>query len=321
MDFGRLLTAMVTPFLDNGEVDYAEVKRLAVHLIENGNDSILVCGTTAETPTLTHEEKVNIVKAVKEAVGDRAKIVVGTGTNCTRTTIEATKEMEALGADGILVVEPYYNKPSQEGMYQHFKAVAEATSLPIILYNIPGRCGVNMTPELIARLAQIPNIVAVKEAGGSVEQVSKIRTLVPDDFVIYSGDDSLTLPMMSVGAYGVISVAAHVAGKEIRAMIDAYVAGNVAEAAQWHKKLYPIFKSLFITANPVPVKYALSQVGFGNGKVRLPLVEANDSEKAIVFQTMKDLHLVYAAHRNKNTFANIKRDGATIFGCCVPLSM
>ena len=292
MDFGRLLTAMVTQFLDNGEVDYAEVKRLAVHLIENGNDSILVCGTTAETPTLTHEEKVNIVKAVKEAVGDRAKIVVGTGTNCTRTTIEATKEMEALGADGILVVEPYYNKPSQEGMYQHFKAVAEATSLPIILYNIPGRCGVNMTPELIARLAQIPNIVAVKEAGGSVEQVSKIRTLVPDDFVIYSGDDSLTLPMMSVGAYGVISVAAHVAGKEIRAMIDAYVAGNVAEAAQWHKKLYPIFKSLFITANPVPVKYALSQVGFGNGKVRLPLVEANDSEKAIVFQTMKDLHLV-----------------------------
>ena len=292
MDFGRLLTAMVTPFLDNGEVDYAEVKRLAVHLIENGNDSILVCGTTAETPTLTHEEKVNIVKTVKEAVGERAKIVVGTGTNCTRTTIEATKEMEALGADGILVVEPYYNKPSQEGMYQHFKAVAEATSLPIILYNIPGRCGVNMTPELIARLAQIPNIVAVKEAGGSVEQVSKIRTLVPDDFVIYSGDDSLTLPMMSVGAYGVISVAAHVAGKEIRAMIDAYVAGNVAEAAQWHKKLYPIFKSLFITANPVPVKYALSQVGFGNGKVRLPLVEANDSEKAIVFQTMKDLHLV-----------------------------
>ena len=292
MDFGRLLTAMVTPFLDNGEVDYAEVKRLAVHLIENGNDSILVCGTTAETPTLTHEEKVNIVKTVKEAVGERAKIVVGTGTNCTRTTIEATKEMEALGADGILVVEPYYNKPSQEGMYQHFKAVAEATSLPIILYNIPGRCGVNMTPELIARLAQIPNIVAVKEAGGSVEQVSKIRTLVPDDFVIYSGDDSLTLPMMSVGAYGVISVAAHVAGKEIRAMIDAYVAGNVAEAAQWHKKLYPIFKSLFITANPVPVKYALSQVGFGNGKVRLPLVEANDREKAIVFQTMKDLHLV-----------------------------
>lgn len=292
MDFGRVLTAMVTPFTDNGEVDYEEVKRLAVYLIENGNDSLLVCGTTAETPTLTHDEKVNIVKTVKEAVGDRAKIVVGTGTNCTRTTIEATKEMEALGADGILVVEPYYNKPSQEGLYQHFKAVAEATSLPVILYNIPGRCGINMSPELIARLAQIPNIVAVKEAAGSIEQVSKIKTLVPDDFIIYSGDDSLTLPMMAVGAYGIISVAAHVVGKPIRAMVDAYAAGKVEEAAALHKKLYPIFKSLFITSNPVPVKYALSQVGIGNGRVRLPLVEASDADKAVILQTMKDLDLV-----------------------------
>lgn len=292
MDFGRVLTAMVTPFTDNGEVDYEEVKRLAVYLIENGNDSLLVCGTTAETPTLTHDEKVNIVKTVKEAVGDRAKIVVGTGTNCTRTTIEATKEMEALGADGILVVEPYYNKPSQEGLYQHFKAVAEATTLPVILYNIPGRCGINMSPELIARLAQIPNIVAVKEAAGSIEQVSKIKTLVPDDFIIYSGDDSLTLPMMAVGAYGIISVAAHVVGKPIRAMVDAYAAGKVEEAAALHKKLYPIFKSLFITSNPVPVKYALSQVGIGNGKVRLPLVEASDADKAVILQTMKDLDLV-----------------------------
>ncbi|MGM9526041.1 MAG: 4-hydroxy-tetrahydrodipicolinate synthase [Peptococcaceae bacterium] len=292
MDFGRVLTAMVTPFTDNGEVDYEEVKRLAVYLIENGNDSLLVCGTTAETPTLTHDEKVNIVKTVKEAVGDRAKIVVGTGTNCTRTTIEATKEMEALGADGILVVEPYYNKPSQEGLYQHFKAVAEATSLPVILYNIPGRCGINMSPELIARLAQIPNIVAVKEAAGSIEQVSKIKTLVPDDFIIYSGDDSLTLPMMAVGAYGIISVAAHVVGRPIRAMVDAYAAGKVEEAAALHKKLYPIFKSLFITSNPVPVKYALSQVGIGNGKVRLPLVEASDADKAVILQTMKDLDLV-----------------------------
>lgn len=292
MDFGRVMTAMVTPFLANGEVDYEGVKKLAIHLVENGNDSLVVCGTTAETPTLTHEEKVNIVKAVKEAVGGKAGIIVGTGTNCTRTTIENTKEMEALGVDGVLVVEPYYNKPSQEGLYQHFKAVAEATTLPIILYNIPGRCGINMTPELIARLAQIPNIVAVKEAGGSLEQVSKIKTLVPDDFIIYSGDDSLTLPMMAVGAYGIISVAAHVVGPQVRAMVDAYAAGQVAEAAALHKKLYPIFKSLFITSNPVPVKYALSQVGFGNGKVRLPLVEANDSEKAAVLQTMKDLNLL-----------------------------
>lgn len=292
MNFGRVLTAMVTPFTDNGEVDYAEVKRLAVHLLDNGNDSILVCGTTAETPNLTHDEKLNIVKAVKEAVGDRAPILVGTGTNNTVTTIEATKEMEAAGADGVLVVAPYYNKPSQEGLYQHFKAVAEATSLPVVLYNIPGRCGINMSPELIARLAQVPNIVAVKEAAGSIEQVSQIKQLVDDDFIIYSGDDSLTLPMMAVGGYGIISVAGHVIGKEIHAMVDAYAEGRVAEAQAWHKKLYPMFKNLFITSNPVPVKYALSQVGIGNGKVRLPLVEANDKEKDIVYGTMQKLGLV-----------------------------
>ena len=283
---------MVTPFTDNGEVDYAEVKRLALHLIENGNDSILVCGTTAETPTLTHDEKINIVKTVKEAVGDKVPVLVGTGTNNTVTTIEATKEMEAAGADGVLVVAPYYNKPSQEGLYQHFKAVAESTELPVILYNIPGRCGINMSPELIARLSKVPNIVAVKEAGGSIEQVSQIKQLVDDDFIIYSGDDSLTLPMMAVGGYGVISVAGHVIGKEIHAMVDAYVEGRVAEAADWHKKLYPMFKNLFITSNPVPVKYALSQIGFGNAKVRLPLVEANDAEKAIVQGTMQNLGLV-----------------------------
>ncbi|MBQ5668063.1 MAG: 4-hydroxy-tetrahydrodipicolinate synthase, partial [Peptococcaceae bacterium] len=254
--------------------------------------SILACGTTAETPTLTHDEKLNVVKAIKEAVGPNVPVLVGCGGNDTASTIEAAKEMEAAGADGLLVVAPYYNKPSQEGMYQHFKAVAEVTSLPVVLYNIPGRCGVNMTPELIARLAQIPNIVAVKEAGGSIEQVSQIKQLVEDDFIIYSGDDSLTLPMMAVGGYGVISVAAHVIGKEIHAMVDAYVDGRVAEAMEWHKKLYPMFKNLFITSNPVPVKYALSQIGFGNGKVRLPLVEANDAEKTVVHGTMEKLGLV-----------------------------
>lgn len=292
MEFGRVLTAMVTPFLDNGEVDYDEVKKLAVRLIENGNDGLIVCGTTAETPTLTHDEKVNIVKAVKEAIGGRGTIIVGTGTNCTKTTIEATKEMEAIGVDGVLVVTPYYNKPSQEGIYQHFKAVAEATNVPIIVYNIPGRCGVNILPETIARLAEVPHIVGVKEAAGSIEQASKIRSLVPEDFVIYSGDDSLTLPMMAVGGHGVISVAAHVAGNEIKAMVDAFVAGNVAEATAWHKKLYPIFKSMFITSNPVPVKYGLQQLGVGNAKVRLPLVEANDEQKAVVLKTMKDLNLI-----------------------------
>lgn len=292
MDFGRVLTAMVTPFTETGEVDYAEVKRLAMHLMENGNDGLLLCGTTAETPTLTHEEKLAIVKTVRDTVGTDVPLLVGTGSNSTLATIEATKEMEAIGADGVLVVAPYYNKPSQEGLYQHFKTVAESTMLPVVLYNIPGRCGINMTPELIARLAESPNIVGVKEAGGSIEQVSQIRQLVDDGFIIYSGDDSLTLPMMSVGAYGVISVASHVIGKEIHAMVDAYVAGNVTEAAAMHKKLYPMFKNMFITSNPVPVKYALSQIGIGNGKVRLPLVEVNDTEKSIILETMQKLALV-----------------------------
>lgn len=292
MNFGRVLTAMVTPFTENGEVDYAEVKRLATYLMENGNDGLLLCGTTAETPTLTHEEKINIVKAVRETVGASVPLLVGTGSNNTLSTIEATKEMEAVGADGVLVVAPYYNKPSQEGLYQHFKAVAEATTLPVILYNIPGRCGINMTPELIARLSQISNIIGVKEAGGSIEQVSQIRQVVKDDFIIYSGDDSLTLPMMSVGAYGVISVASHVIGKEIHEMVDAYVEGRVLEATAMHKKLYPMFKNMFITSNPVPVKYALHQIGIGNGKVRLPLVETNATEKEIILTTMKKLNLV-----------------------------
>ncbi len=292
MEFGRVMTAMVTPFTDDEEVDYAGVKQLAEYLTEHGSDGLVVCGTTAETPTLTHEEKRQIVRAVKEAVGERTDIIVGVGTNCTKTTIEAAREMEDLGVDGLLVVAPYYNKPSQEGLYQHFRAVAEATSLPILLYNIPGRCGVNMTPELILRLAQIPNIVALKEAGGSIEQVSKLMTLLPDGFRVYSGDDSMTLPMLSVGAYGIISVASHVVGDSLHAMVDAYVDGRVREAAALHQRLYPIFKSLFITSNPVPVKYALSQLGIGNGKVRLPLAEANEAEKAAVRKSMQDLGLL-----------------------------
>ena len=206
--------------------------------------------------------------------------------------IHLTKEMEELGADAVLVVSPYYNKPSQAGLIAHFTAVAEATKLPVVLYNIPGRCGVNMTPETIATLAKVPNIVALKQANGSVEDVAKIRGMVDEDFVIYSGDDSLTIPMMSAGAYGVISVVAHVAGKQIHEMVDTFAAGNVAEAAQMNAKLLPIFKSMFITSNPVPIKFGLQQIGIGNAQVRLPLVEANDAEKAVVLKTMKDLQII-----------------------------
>lgn len=292
MAFGRVLTAMITPFTATGEVDYPEVKKLAAYLVEHGNDGLVICGTTAETPTLTHEEKINIVKAVKEAVGDKTQIIVGTGTNDTRSTIEATKEMEALGADGILLVVPYYNKPSQEGLYHHFKAAAEATSLPVVLYNIPGRSGINMAPETIARLAEIKNIVAVKEASGNLEQVSKIRQLASDDFMIYSGDDSLTLPILSVGGCGIISVAGHAIGTQIHQMVDAYYDGKVAEAAAMHKKMYGFFKAIFVTSNPVPIKYVLHEMGVINTPtVRLPLFECSEKDKEVVLAAMAEVGL------------------------------
>ena len=292
MTFGRIMTAMITPFTAAGEVDYAEVKKLAVHLVEHGNDSLVVCGTTAETPTLSHEEKIKIVQTVQEAVGDKAKIIVGTGTNNTRTTIEASQEMAALGVDALLIVAPYYNKPSQEGLYQHFKAVAESVELPIILYNIPGRCGINMEAATIARLAEIPNIVGVKEASGNLEQMSKIRKLTAPDFLLYSGDDSLTLPLLAIGGNGVISVAAHAVGDEMKAMVDAYFNGQVAEATALHLKLYDFMKAIFVTSNPVPIKYVLSEMGvISNATVRLPLVEANEQEKAVVNKAMEELKL------------------------------
>ncbi|MBR6755640.1 MAG: 4-hydroxy-tetrahydrodipicolinate synthase [Peptococcaceae bacterium] len=293
MTFGRVMTAMITPFTAAGEVDYEEVKKLAVHLVEHGNDSLVVCGTTAETPTLTHEEKIKIVQTVQAAVGDKAKIIVGTGTNNTKTTIEASQEMAALGIDGLLIVAPYYNKPSQEGLYQHFKAVAESVELPIILYNIPGRCGINMEPATIARLAEIKNIVGVKEASGNLEQMSKVRKLTAPEFLLYSGDDSLTMPLLSIGGAGIISVAAHAVGDEMKAMVDAYFAGKVAEATAIHLKLYDFMKAIFVTSNPVPIKYVLSEMGIiSNATVRLPLVEASENEKAVVKKAMEELKLI-----------------------------
>jgi len=293
MTFGRVMTAMITPFTAAGEVDYEEVKKLAVHLVEHGNDSLVVCGTTAETPTLTHEEKIKIVQTVQAAVGDKAKIIVGTGTNNTKTTIEASQEMAALGVDGLLIVAPYYNKPSQEGLYQHFKAVAESVELPIILYNIPGRCGINMEPATIARLAEIKNIVGVKEASGNLEQMSKVRKLTAPEFLLYSGDDSLTMPLLSIGGAGIISVAAHAVGDEMKAMVDAYFAGKVAEATAIHLKLYDFMKAIFVTSNPVPIKYVLSEMGIiSNATVRLPLVEASENEKAVVKKAMEELKLI-----------------------------
>jgi 4-hydroxy-tetrahydrodipicolinate synthase len=290
--FGRVLTAMVTPFDETGAVDYAQVTALAKRLANSGSDGIVVAGTTGESPTLSDEEKIAVVRTVKEAVAGRALVVAGTGTYDTRHSIELTKEAGRVGADGFLLVNPYYSRPSQDGLYAHFKAIADSTPKPVILYNIPGRTGVNCTPDTIARLAEVRNIVAVKEASGSLDQASEIRKKTPPSFDIYSGDDSLTLPILSVGGRGIVSVASHLVGPDIQEMVQAYERGDVRKAVQIHLRLFPLFKALFITTNPVPVKAALNMSGFRVGKPRLPLVEATAKEREQIQTVLKDLALV-----------------------------
>lgn len=290
-DFGRVLTAMVTPFDESGAVDFEQAASLAKHLVANGSDGIVVAGTTGESPTLSDEEKIRLVRTVKDAVAGRALVVAGTGTNDTRHSVHLTKDAQRAGADGILLVNPYYNRPSQDGLYAHFRTIAESTPLPCMLYNIPGRTGVNTAPETIARLAEMPNITAVKEATGNLDQASEIRRLTKDDFQIYSGDDSLTLPMLAVGGAGVVSVASHLAGREIREMVQAYQQGDVRRAVQLHIRLFPLFRVLFITTNPVPLKAALNMSGIKVGKPRLPLVEATAKEKEQIGAVLKELAL------------------------------
>lgn len=290
-DFGRVLTAMATPFDESGAVDFEQAASLAKHLVANGSDGIVVAGTTGESPTLSDEEKIRLVRAVKDAVAGRALVVAGTGTNDTRHSVHLTKDAQRAGADGILLVNPYYNRPSQDGLYAHFRTIAESTPLPCMLYNIPGRTGVNTAPETIARLAEMPNITAVKEATGNLDQASEIRRLTKDDFQIYSGDDSLTLPMLAVGGAGVVSVASHLAGREIREMVQAYQQGDVRRAVQLHIRLFPLFRVLFITTNPVPLKAALNMSGIKVGKPRLPLVEATAKEKEQIGAVLKELAL------------------------------
>jgi len=289
--FGRVLTAMVTPFDEAGAVDYAKVEALAKRLADNGSDGIVVAGTTGESPTLSDEEKIRLFRTVKGAVGGRASVVAGTGTYDTKHSIHLTAEAQRAGADGVLLVNPYYNRPSQDGLYAHFRAIAESTTLPCILYNIPGRTGVNATPETIARLAEVPNIVAVKEASGNLDQSSEIRRRTPERFQIYSGDDSLTLPILAVGGSGIISVASHLVGREIQEMVKAYEQGDGRKALRIHIKLFPLFKVLFITTNPVPVKAALNLSGITVGKPRLPLVEATPKEREQIAAVLKDLEL------------------------------
>ncbi len=289
--FGRVLTAMITPFDADGQVSYAITEKLATHLADNGTDTIVVCGTTGESPTLSWDEEFELFKVVKSAVNGKAKVIAGTGSNSTAEAILATQKAASLGLDGSLQVVPYYNKPPQEGLYQHFRTIAEASDLPIMLYNVPGRTSQNLLPETVAKLAEVPNIVAIKEASGNLEQVSHIRRLTPPDFRIYSGDDSLTLPLLSVGGCGVVSVASHLVGNDLQQMIRLFEQGHVKKACEIHLKLLSFCKSLFITTNPIPIKVAMRLSGWDVGSCRLPLCEAPSDVIEAMRQTLSELSL------------------------------
>ena len=272
--FGRVLTAMITPFKEDGSVNYAVAEQLAVHLADRGTDTLVLCGTTGESPTMSWDEEYQLFQVVQKAVAGKALVIAGAGSNSTSEAVAATQKAAKLGLDGCLQVVPYYNKPPQEGLYNHFRAIAQsAPELPIMLYNIPGRTGQNMLPETVARLAQISNIVAVKEASGNLDQASQIRCLTPPEFAIYSGDDSLTLPMLAVGGSGVVSVASHLVGEQLQQMIKAFEAGQVQVATQIHLQLFDLFKALFLTTNPIPVKAALKLQGWDVGSTRPPLCD------------------------------------------------
>lgn len=290
--FGRLITAMVTPFTPQGEVDYPEAIKVAHYLVDTGTDTVLLAGTTGESPTMSHEEEYKLFEVIVKALKGRAYVMAGTGSNCTATAIEASKIAQELGADALLQVVPYYNKPSQEGMFQHFNAVAQAVSIPILLYNIPGRTGKNMEPETMARVSSLPNIIGVKESAGSVDQVAQIRACTPSDFLIYSGDDGLILPFMEKGACGVVSVASHCAGLRIKAMMQAFLDERKEEAYAIEAELKSLFEVLFINTNPAPVKSALSLMGFSMGGLRLPLVEVTTEEYRQIKDVLASLSII-----------------------------
>lgn len=289
MNFGNIATAMVTPFDKNENIDFQKLSKLIDYLLNNGTDSLVVAGTTGESPTLSEEEKIALIQySVKEAAG-RAPIIAGTGSNNTKASIKLTKKAEEAGADAVMLVTPYYNKPSQEGMYRHFRAIAEETSLPVMLYNVPGRTAASLAPETTIRLAEIPNIIAIKEASGDLDAITKIVAETPEDFAVYSGDDSLTLPALSVGARGIVSVASHIIGPEMQEMIKHYTEGNTAQAALIHQKLLPLMKGLFAAPNPSPLKTALQLKGLDVGSVRLPLIPLNEDERLRLSSLMNGL--------------------------------
>ena len=284
---GRLLTAMVTPFSEKGEVDYEQAKKLALALLNSGSDGVLIVGTTGESPTLIRQEELRLFSEVKSVVGERGAVIAGTGSNSTAEAVEATKEAERIGVDACLLVVPYYNKPPQEGLYQHFKTIAQSTNLPCILYNVPSRTATNLSAETVIRLSQIDNIVGVKEASGNMDQISYIINNAREDFLVWSGNDGDTLPILALGGYGIISVASHLVGKQIKEMIDSFVGGKTGKAAEIHRHLLPLVNALFIVSNPIPVKYAVNYAGFNVGKPRLPLTEPDEKTAAFIKDTLK----------------------------------
>lgn len=284
---GRLLTAMVTPFDERGEVDYAQARELARALVQSGSDGVLVSGTTGESPTLSTDEKLRLFGEVKQELGSGGTVVAGTGNYSTRESIELTREAERVGVDACLLVVPYYNKPTQEGLYRHFSAIAGATGLPCIMYNVPSRTSCNLAADTVIRLSKVDNIVGVKEASADFRQISEIIEGVADDFLVYSGNDGDTLLLMALGGYGVVGVATHLVGVQVKDMMNKVLAGKTEEAAAIHRHLLPLISALFLIANPIPLKYAMNHLGFRVGGTRLPLCEPDDRTADTLVTTLK----------------------------------
>jgi len=290
-ELGRLLTAMVTPFNEKGAVDYKQARKLALALIKSGSDGLVVVGTTGESPTVTREEKLRLFGEIKSAVGDKASVVANTGNYNTAESRELTKEAERIGVDACLLVVPYYNKPTQDGLYQHFKAIAGGTNLPCIMYNVPSRTVTNLSADTVISLSQIDNIIGVKEASGNLEQIARIISGTGADFRVWSGNDGDTLPIMILGGYGVISVASHLVGSQLKKMITEVNDGKISEAVRLHHHLLPLIKALFLVSNPIPLKYALNYIGFKVGKPRLPLTEPDEKTAAAIRDALKNYQI------------------------------
>ncbi len=287
MKLGRLITAMVTPFKEDGAVDYEQAKKLALALLASGSDGLVVVGTTGESPTLVRQEELRLFREIKTVAGDKGSVIAGTGSNSTREAIETTQQAEECGVDACLLVVPYYNKPTQDGLYRHFKAIAESTSLPCILYNVPSRTVASLSSDTVIKLSKIDNIIGIKEASGNLNEISRIIENTEDDFLVWSGNDNDTLPILALGGYGVVSVASNIIGEQLHEMIDSFLDGNTAKAAKIHRQLIPLIDVLFKVANPIPIKYAMNQIGFRVGSPRPPLYEPDESTANLIKETLK----------------------------------